>query len=113
MAAAIGAGLPVADPTGSMIVDIGGGTTEVAVISLSGIVTSRSIRIAGDEIDEAVTSYIRRAYSLYIGDRTAEEVKLQIGSAFPLAEELKMTVRGPRLDNGASPRKRYLVRGNP
>ena len=100
MAAAIGAGLPVADPTGSMIVDIGGGTTEVAVISLSGIVTSRSIRIAGDEIDEAVTSYIRRAYSLYIGDRTAEEVKLQIGSAYPLAEELKMTVRGRDLITG-------------
>lgn len=100
MAAAIGAGLPVADATGSMIVDIGGGTTEVAVIALCGIVTSRSIRIAGDEIDEAVTSYIRRAYNLYIGDRTAEEVKLQIGSAYPLAEEMKMTVRGRDLISG-------------
>jgi rod shape-determining protein MreB and related proteins len=100
MAAAIGAGLPVAEPTGSMIVDIGGGTTEVAVISLSGIVTSRSIRIAGDEIDEAISSYIRRAYNLYIGDRTAEEVKLKIGSAYPIAEEMTMTVRGRNLISG-------------
>ncbi|MDX1934791.1 MAG: rod shape-determining protein [Capsulimonadales bacterium] len=100
MAAAIGAGLPVAEPTGSMIVDIGGGTTEVAVISLAGIVTSRSIRIAGDEIDEAITSYVRRAYSLFIGDRTAEDVKLQIGSAFPLEKELTMTVRGRDLISG-------------
>jgi len=100
MAAAIGAGLPVAEPTGSMIVDIGGGTSEVAVISLSGIVTSRSIRIAGDEIDEAIVSYIRRAYSLYIGDRTAEDVKLQIGSAYPLEQEMTMTVRGRDLISG-------------
>ncbi len=100
MAAAIGAGLPVAEPTGSMIVDIGGGTTEVAVISLSGIVTSRSIRVAGDEIDEAIASYIRRAFNLYIGDRTAEETKLTIGSAFPLPEEMKMTVRGRDLVTG-------------
>lgn len=100
MAAAIGAGLPVAEPTGSMIVDIGGGTTEVAVISLSGIVTSRSIRIAGDEIDEAIISYIRRAYNLYVGDRTAEDVKLQIGSAYPLEQEMRMTVRGRDLISG-------------
>ena len=100
MAAAIGAGLPVSEPTGSMIVDIGGGTTEVAVISLGGIVTSRSIRIAGDEIDEAITSFIRRAYNLYVGDRTAENVKLQIGSAFRLDEELKLTVRGRDLISG-------------
>lgn len=100
MAAAIGAGLPVSEPTGSMIVDIGGGTTEVAVISLGGIVTSRSIRIAGDEIDEAVTNYIRRAYSLFIGDRTAETVKLEIGSAYPLDQELKLTVRGRDLVTG-------------
>jgi rod shape-determining protein MreB len=100
MAAAIGAGLPVAEPNGSMIVDIGGGTTEVAVISLSGIVTSRSIRIAGDEIDEAITGYIRRTYSLYVGDRTAEEAKLEIGSAYPLAEERTMVVRGRDLISG-------------
>jgi rod shape-determining protein MreB len=100
MAAAIGAGLPVAEPTGSMIVDIGGGTTEVAVISLAGIVTSRSIRIAGDEIDEAISSYIRRAYNLFIGDRTAEEIKIQIGSAYPLEQEKTMTVRGRNLISG-------------
>ena len=100
MAAAIGAGLPVAEPTGSMIVDIGGGTTEVAVISLGGIVTSRSIRTAGDEIDEAITAYIRRAYNLYIGDRTAEDVKINIGSAYPLEKELTMTVRGRNLITG-------------
>lgn len=100
MAAAIGAGLPVAEPTGSMIVDIGGGTTEVAVISLGGIVTSRSIRTAGDEIDEAITSYIRRAYNLFIGDRTAEDVKINIGSAYPLEQELTMTVRGRNLITG-------------
>ena len=100
MAAAIGAGLPVSEPTGSMIVDIGGGTTEVAVISLSGIVTSRSIRIAGDEIDEAITGYIRRTYNLFIGDRTAEETKLTIGSAYPLDQELRLTVRGRDLISG-------------
>jgi rod shape-determining protein MreB len=100
MAAAIGAGLPVAEPTGSMIVDIGGGTTEVAVISLAGIVTSRSIRIAGDEIDEAIASYVRKAYSLFIGDRTSEDVKLQIGSAFPLEKEMTMTIRGRDLISG-------------
>ena len=100
MAAAIGAGLPVAEPTGSMIVDIGGGTTEVAVISLGGIVTSRSIRTAGDEIDEAITAYIRRTYNLYIGDRTAEEVKIVLGSAYPLEKEITMTVRGRNLITG-------------
>ena len=100
MAAAIGAGLPVGEPTGCMIVDIGGGTTEVAVISLGGIVTSRSARIAGDEIDEAIMAYIRKAYSLLIGDRTAEECKLQIGSAYPLEEELQMEVRGRDLVSG-------------
>jgi rod shape-determining protein MreB len=94
MAAAIGAGLPVEEPTGSMIVDIGGGTTEVAVISLGGIVTSSSIRIAGDEIDEAIKNYVRRVYNLQIGDRTAEEIKIEIGSAYPLEEERTMEVRG-------------------
>ncbi|MBC7529539.1 MAG: rod shape-determining protein [Chthonomonadaceae bacterium] len=99
-AAAIGAGLPVAEPTGSMIVDIGGGTTEVAVISLGGIVTSRSIRVAGDELDEAITSYVRRAYNLYIGDRTAEEAKFEIGSAYATGPERTMDVRGRDLISG-------------
>lgn len=100
MAAAIGAGLPVSEPTGSMIVDIGGGTTEVAIISLGGVVTSKSVRIAGDEIDEAIIAYVRKVYNLLIGDRTAEEVKLQIGSAYPLEEELTMQVRGRDLVTG-------------
>ncbi len=100
MAAAIGAGLPVSEPTGSMIVDIGGGTTEVAVISMTGIVTSRSIRIAGDEIDEAIINYIRRTYNLYIGDRTAEEAKFEVGSAFAGSAERTMIVRGRDLISG-------------
>jgi rod shape-determining protein MreB len=100
MAAAIGAGLPVVEATGSMIVDIGGGTTEVAVISLGGIVNSRSVRVAGDEIDEAIAVYVRRAYNLTIGDRTCEDVKIQIGSAYPLEQELTMTVRGRDLKTG-------------
>jgi rod shape-determining protein MreB len=94
MAAAIGAGLPVSDPTGSMIVDIGGGTTEVAVISLGGIVVSQSIRVGGDEMDEAIMNHLRKEYKLLIGQQTAEEVKLEIGSAWPLAEELQAEVRG-------------------
>jgi rod shape-determining protein MreB len=94
MAAAIGAGLPVSDPTGSMIVDIGGGTTEVAVISLGGIVVSQSIRVGGDEMDEAIMSHLRKEYKLLIGQQTAEEVKLEIGSAWPLPEELQAEVRG-------------------
>lgn len=100
MAAAIGAGLPIEEPIGSMIVDIGGGTTEVAVISLAGIVHSKSIRIAGDEIDEAISSYVRRAYNLFIGDRTAEQVKLEIGSAFPLEQEMQVTIKGRDLVTG-------------
>ena len=94
MAGAIGAGLPVSDPIGSMVVDIGGGTTEVAVISLGGIVTSRSIRIAGDELDEAIIQYSRRAYNLLIGERSAEEIKIAVGSAFPGREENAVDVRG-------------------
>ncbi|MEO6906976.1 MAG: rod shape-determining protein, partial [Abditibacteriaceae bacterium] len=86
MAAAIGAGLPVCEPTGSMMVDIGGGTTEVAVISLGGIVTCRSLRIAGDEIDEAIIAYVRRTFNMLIGERTAEFLKLEIGSAYALPE---------------------------
>ncbi|HMS56112.1 MAG TPA: rod shape-determining protein [Fimbriimonadaceae bacterium] len=100
MAAAIGAGMPIEEPVGSMIVDIGGGTTEVAVISLAGIVHSRSIRIAGDEIDEAIANYVRRAYNLFIGDRTAETTKIEIGSAFPLEQELEMMVKGRDLVSG-------------
>ena len=83
MAAAIGVGLPVQDAAGNMIIDIGGGTTEVALISLSGIVFSRSVRVAGDELDEAIVNYVKRAYNLMIGERTAEEIKIKIGSAFP------------------------------
>src|SRR5437764_12548241 len=94
MAAAIGAGLPVGEPTGSMIVDIGGGTTEVAVLSLGGIVYSRSVRVGGDKMDEAIIAYIRRHQNLLIGQQTAEEVKLEIGSAFPTGEEVQAEIRG-------------------
>lgn len=100
MAAAIGAGLPIEEPIGSMIVDIGGGTTEVAVISLAGIVHSKSVRIAGDEIDEAIAAYVRRVYNLYIGERTAEQAKIEIGSAYALEEELEMEVKGRDLVTG-------------
>jgi rod shape-determining protein MreB len=100
MAAAIGAGLPVAEPRGSMIVDIGGGTTEIAVISLGGIVTSKSIRIAGDEMDDAITQYVKKEYNLLIGERTAEEVKIKIGSAYPLENELTMEIKGRDLLTG-------------
>lgn len=100
MAAAIGAGLPVADPTGSMIVDIGGGTSEVAVISLGGIVTSRSVRVAGDEFDLSIINFIKKKYNLLIGERTAENVKIQIGSAFPSDEDSTMEIKGRNLLNG-------------
>jgi rod shape-determining protein MreB and related proteins len=99
MAAAIGAGLPVHEPTGNMVVDIGGGTTEVAVISLGGIVTSRSIRVGGDEMDEAIVQYIKRTYNLMIGERTAEEIKITIGSAIPIGNET-MDIRGRDLVSG-------------
>ncbi len=101
MAAAIGAGLPVEEPTGSMVVDIGGGTTEVAVISLGGIVTSKSLRIAGDELDQAIINYIKKEYNLMIGDRTAENVKVQLGSAFKYSEvEETMEIKGRDLVSG-------------
>lgn len=100
MAAAIGAGLPVAEPNGSMVVDIGGGTTEIAVISLGGIVTALSIRVGGDEMDEAIVHYIRKEYSLMIGERTAENIKMTIGSAYPMKEELKMDITGRNLLSG-------------
>ena len=100
MAAAIGVGLPVQEPAGNMIVDIGGGTTEVALISLVGIVLSRSVRVAGDELDEAIIQYMKRAYNLMIGERMAEDIKIKIGSAYPLEQELTMEVKGRDLVAG-------------
>jgi rod shape-determining protein MreB and related proteins len=100
MAAAIGADLPVHEPSGNMIVDIGGGTTEVAVISLGGIVTAQSVRVAGDELDDAILQYVKKEYSLAIGDRTAEEIKIQMGSAWPMEEELTADIRGRDLVSG-------------
>lgn len=100
MAAAIGAGLPVAEPRGSMVVDIGGGTAEVAVISLGGIVASRSVRVGGDELDNSIIQYIKRKYNLLIGERTAEDIKINIGSAFPLEEEATMDIKGRDLMDG-------------
>src|ERR1700710_768952 len=100
MVAAIGAGLPVSEPSGNMVVDIGGGTTDVAVISLSGIVYSRSVRVAGNEIDEAITQYLKRKYNLLIGERTAEMIKITIGSAFPLDEPISMEIKGRNLVEG-------------
>ena len=100
MAAAIGVDLPVEEPTGNMIIDIGGGTTEVAIISMSGIVYSKSVRIAGDEMDEAIVNYIKRKYNLLIGERTAEEVKIAIGSAYPMEKRETMEVKGRDLVAG-------------
>jgi rod shape-determining protein MreB len=100
MAAAIGAGLPVAEPTGNMVVDIGGGTTEVAVISLGGIVVAQSIRVGGDEMDEAIINWVKREYKLMIGSQTSEEVKLEIGSAHPLPEEVQAEIRGRDMITG-------------
>ena len=100
MAAAIGAGLPVEEPTGSMIVDIGGGTSEVAVISLCGIVTSRSVRVAGDEFDLSIINFIKRKYNLLIGERTAEKIKIEIGSAYPVGEDAEMEIKGRNLLTG-------------
>ncbi|MBP3414973.1 MAG: rod shape-determining protein [Clostridia bacterium] len=100
MAAAIGAGLPVAEATGSMIVDIGGGTSEVAVISLGDIVTSVSVRVAGDRFDEAIVSYVKKKYNLLIGERTAEEIKINIGSAFPYEDEESISIKGRNLVDG-------------
>lgn len=94
MAAAIGVGLPVEEPAANMIVDIGGGTTEIAIISLGGLVFSKSLRVGGDEMDMAITNYMKRAYNLLIGERTAEEIKIRIGSAAPLAQELQIEVKG-------------------
>jgi rod shape-determining protein MreB len=100
MVAAIGAGLPVTEPSGNMVVDIGGGTTDVAVISLSGIVYSRSVRVAGNEMDDAIMSYLKRKYNLLIGERTAEAIKIQIGSAYPMDRPLTMEIKGRNLIEG-------------
>lgn len=100
MASAIGAGLPVAEPSGSMVVDIGGGTSEVAVISLGGIVVSRSLRVAGDEFDDAIINYIKKEYNLMVGERTSEAIKLKIGSAYPLEKEESYTISGRDLVTG-------------
>jgi len=100
MAAAIGAGLPISEATGSMIVDIGGGTAEIAVISLGGIVQSQSVRMAGDMFDQAIINFVKRKYNLLIGERTAEQIKIEIGSAFPLEEELEMEIKGRNLVDG-------------
>lgn len=100
MAAAIGVGLPVQEPAGNMIIDIGGGTTEVAIISLAGIVFSKSVRVGGDEMDDAIIQYLKRTYNLMIGERTAENVKIAIGSAYPLPEELSIEVKGRDLVSG-------------
>lgn len=100
MMAAIGAGLPITEPTGNMVLDIGGGTSDVAVISMAGIVYARSVRVAGNEMDEAIIQYIKRKYSLLIGERTAEEVKIKLGSAFPLDEEVPLEIKGRDLVEG-------------
>ena len=101
MAAAIGAGLPVAEPTGSMIVDIGGGTTEVAIISLGGIVTSKSLRVAGDELDQSIINYVKKEFNLMIGERTAEQIKMEIGSAYDIEDEdIEMEIKGRDMITG-------------
>ena len=100
MAAAIGAGLPIEEPTGNMVVDIGGGTSEVAVISLGGIVAARSIRVGGDEFDQSIIAYIKRKHNLLIGERTAEQIKIQLGSAYPMEQENTMDIKGRNLVDG-------------
>ena len=100
MAAAIGAGMPITEPSGNMIVDVGGGTTDIAVISLAGIVYSKAVRVAGNEMDEAIIHYIRKTYNLLIGERTAEHIKMEIGSAYPLEERMTMEIKGRHLIEG-------------
>jgi len=100
MMAALGAGLPITEPAGNIVVDIGGGTTDVAVISMAGIVYSRSVRIGGNKMDEDIVQYIKRKYNLLVGERTAEEIKINIGSAFPLEEEISMEIKGRDLVEG-------------
>ena len=103
MAAAIGAGLPIEEPSGNMVVDIGGGTTDIAVISMSGIVYSRSVRVAGNEMDEAVMQYLKRKYNLLVGERTAEQIKMEIGSAYPLEKPLNHGSERPQSDRRRAP----------
>ena len=100
MAAAIGAGMPITEPSGNMIVDVGGGTTDIAVISLAGIVYSKAVRVAGNEMDEAIIQYIKKTYNLLIGERTAEAIKMEIGSAYPLEERMTMEIKGTAPDRG-------------
>ncbi len=100
MAAAIGAGMPITEPSGNMIVDIGGGTTDIAVISLAGIVYSKAVRVAGNEMDEAIIQYIKKTYNLLIGERTAEQIKIEVGSAYPLEERITMEIKGRHLIEG-------------
>src|SRR5471030_329825 len=100
MVAAIGAGLPITEPGGNMVVDIGGGTTDIAVISLAGIVYSRSVRMAGNQMDEAVMTYLKRKYNLLVGERTAEQIKIDLGSAYPLDKPLTMEIKGRNLIEG-------------
>jgi rod shape-determining protein MreB and related proteins len=100
MAAAIGAGMPITEPSGNMIVDIGGGTTDIAVISLAGIVYSKAVRVAGNEMDEAIIQYIKKTYNLLIGERTAEAIKMEVGSAYPLEEKMSMEIKGRHLIEG-------------
>jgi rod shape-determining protein MreB and related proteins len=113
MAAAIGAGLPVQEPQGSMIVDIGGGTTEVAVVCLAGIVYSKSVRIAGDEMDEAITQYVKKHHNLLIGERRAEEIKITLGSAYPGGGLPHNRGQGPRYSRSAAEDNHRLHRGDP
>src|SRR5436305_13366654 len=100
MVAGIGAGLPITEPSGNMVVDIGGGTTDIGVISLSGIVYSRSVRMAGNQADEAIMNYLKRKYNLLIGERTAEQIKMEVGYAFPLGKPRSMAVKGRNLIEG-------------
>jgi rod shape-determining protein MreB len=100
MAAAIGAGMPITEPSGNMIVDIGGGTTDIAVISLAGIVYSKAVRVAGNAMDEAIIHYVKKTYNLLIGERTAEAIKIDVGSAFPLPDRITMEIKGRHLMEG-------------
>ncbi len=113
MVAAIGAGLPITEPSGNMVVDIGGGTTDVAVISLSGIVYSRSVRVAGNEMDDAIMQYLKRKYNLLIGERTAEAIKIEIGSAYPLDKPLTMEIKGRNLIEGVPKTDHHRRQRNP
>ena len=112
-AAGIGAGLPIGEPTASMIVDIGGGTTEVAIMSLADISVCESLRVAGDDLDEAIANHMKRTYNLMIGEQTAERIKVEIGSASPLQQEMTMEVRGAQHDLRPAPQGRHLLRGGP